>query len=72
MNTRPIPKFMFAEFCAALDAADDDDLPDGAWWQMLEDTAAQFMKTHNLRGCPNSATHRWVEFRSKAQQEPPQ
>jgi hypothetical protein len=63
MSYTPIPKGLLPEFLAELDAADDDDAPDGAWWQILEDTAAEFIRRHKLRGCANSATHQWVRAR---------
>lgn len=65
MNTRPIPARLFEDFCAALDAVNDDDLPDGAWWQMLEDAADEFMRKHRIGGCRNAATHRWVAARGR-------
>jgi hypothetical protein len=59
-----IPKHLFDEFCAALDAANDDDAPDGAWWQMLEDASSAFMRKHRLRGSENSATHEYIQSRA--------
>jgi len=67
--SRPIPSRLLPEFLTALDAADDDDAPDGAWWQMLEDTAAEFMRKHKLRGCENSATFQWVAARFTKKEE---
>lgn len=45
---------------------DHEDLPDGAWFAMLEEAAQQFMDDHKLRGCNNSAVHQYlVAGRSK-------
>ena len=56
----PIPNAMKAEFMSYMDAADDDDAPDGAWFQMLEDAAEAFMAKHKLRGHPNDAAHQYL------------
>jgi hypothetical protein len=61
----PIPKAHLDGFLAALDFADDDDLPDGAWFAVLEDAARSYMKRHKIRGDANSAVHQWVEARSQ-------
>lgn len=63
--SNPIPQHLLPEFLAFMDMADDDDLPDGAWFAFLEENAAEFMKQHRLSGCPNSATHQWVQARSE-------
>lgn len=60
----PIPQRLHDEFLVFMDEADQDDLPDGAWFAFLEEAAAEFMEQHGLRGCPNSATHQWVQARS--------
>ena len=66
----PVPERLLPEFLALLDAADNDDLPDGAWWAVLEETAAVFLVNHNLDSDDaNDAVHQWVGARS---QEAPQ
>lgn len=57
----PIPVSKFPEFLAHMDAADDDDLPDGAWFAVMEETAAAFMRHNRIKGCENSAAHQWVQ-----------
>jgi hypothetical protein len=66
VDTDWLSNVMMPEFLAALDAANDNDLPDGAWWHMLEDAADEFMREHHLRGCRNSATHQWIDARGSA------
>jgi hypothetical protein len=56
----PIPREKFEEFKAVMNAADYDNLPDGAWFQVLEDTAKRFMKSNKLKGCANDATHQYI------------
>ena len=60
----PIPKDQWDAFVDCMDAADNDDLPDGAWFCVLEERAEKFLRDNRLRGCANDATHQWV--RSKA------
>ena len=43
-----IPVRFREEFAAALDAAENPDLPDGAWMQVLVDAAARFIKKKKL------------------------
>lgn len=50
-----IPAHLHDEFMAYMSAHDDDSLPDGAWFQMLEDGAAEFLRSHKLPGHPNDA-----------------
>lgn len=65
----PIPQAKFAAFIAYMDAADNDDLPDGAWFAVMEETAADWMRRNRIKGCENSATHQWVQSCS-AQKDP--
>jgi hypothetical protein len=58
--SNPIPKKLLAEFVAYMDAHNDDDLPDGAWFCVLEDAAKYFMKTNKLRGDRNDAAHQYL------------
>ena len=64
--SRPIPERLLPEFLALLDAADNDDLPDGAWWAVLEEAAAKFLVDHKLsddEAC--DAVHQWVAARTQ-------
>ncbi len=61
----PIPAHLTDEFRGYMDAADDDDAPDGAWFQMLEDAALDFMRLHKLRGDANDAAHQYVRMCSE-------
>lgn len=54
---------MLDEFVAFMGAFDNEDMPDGAWWQMLEDGAEAFFKRHGIKGDPNSAVHQYLEHR---------
>lgn len=61
-----IPQRLFSDFIACMEAADNDDLPDGAWFQVLEDCAESFMKTHHLRGDSNDAAHQYLRHIQEA------
>ena len=58
--SRPIPKRLRDEFVAFMEAHDDNDLPDGAWFARLEEGACEFLETHNLRGDQNDAVHQYL------------
>lgn len=60
MTQNPIPEHLLSEFRGYMEAADDDDAPDGAWFQMLEDAARQFMDDHKVKGCANTAAHQYI------------
>jgi hypothetical protein len=60
--SNPIPPHLIDEFKALMEMADDDDAPDGAWFQMLEDTASDFIDQHELRACPNDAAHQYIDM----------
>lgn len=62
LTQKPIPAHLLSEFRGYMDAADDDDAPDGAWFQMLEDAAHDFMAAHKLRGCANDAAHQYISM----------
>lgn len=65
MSADPIPKRLEAEFLAALDAAENDDLPDGAWLAVLGDAAKSFIEQHSILGAdPHDAVLQWVRARS--------
>lgn len=55
------------ELFGALDAVGDNDLPDGAWWQVLEDTVTYFNKAHGTNYDSNTMAHAWVESRGEKQ-----
>lgn len=65
----PIPAAKFAQFDAAMRAADNDDLSDGAWFAVLEETAKHFMRVNRIKGCCNDATHQWLNNLRAAQAE---
>lgn len=59
-----IPVRLRDEFVAAMDAADDDNLPDGAWFQKLEETAKRFIRRKKLQFIhANDAVHQWVKIK---------
>jgi hypothetical protein len=45
-----------------MNAADDDNMPTGAWFQMLEDAAHEFMRMHKLHGDANDAAHQYIRM----------
>lgn len=45
---------------ASLEAADNDDLPDGAWWQVLEDAVTFFNEAHSTNFDPNDTVHKYL------------
>lgn len=57
----PIPASKMPEFMAAMEAADNDDLPDGAWFAVLEEAAERVMRQHHIKGDRNDAVHQWVQ-----------
>lgn len=62
---KPIPERLKDEFVGYMEAFDIDDLPDGAWFAVLEEGAWKFMKSHKLKGCENTAAHQYLIWRSK-------
>ena len=50
-----IPEHLKDEFLGFMRAANDDSLPDGAWWAKLEDAAEEFMRQHKLGDDANGA-----------------
>ena len=56
----PIPEYKLQEFVEWMRLHDHEDLPDGAWFAVLEESAQQFMDMHNIRGCNNSAAHQYL------------
>ena len=55
-----IPKKFHNEFVLWMAANDMEDLPDGAWWAMLEEAAEEFMKNRQIKGCSNDAVHLYL------------
>ena len=53
------------EFMGFMQAFDNDDLPDGAWWCVLEEGAQKFLDEHKIKYDSNSATHKFLIWRSK-------
>jgi hypothetical protein len=51
------------ELFGALDFNNNDDLPDGAWWQVLEDTVDFFNDANGTNYEPNEMVHQWVQSR---------
>ena len=73
MKKNPIPQWLRPQFFAHMAEHDDDSLPDGAWFQRLEDAALDFMQKNRLMQpwrCTNNATHQYLREKSAA--EPPQ
>jgi len=60
-----IPKHLQDEFIGAMDAANDDDSPDGAWFAMLEDAGERFLRSNKLRGDGNDAAHEYLRLKEK-------
>lgn len=44
------------------DIADNDDLPDGAWWQMMEDTIEM---DKSITDDANDVVHAYLDWKSK-------
>ena len=59
---KPIPPRLHHEFLGYMSASEDDDAPDGAWFQMIEDAAREFMRVHKLRGDANDAAHQYLRL----------
>jgi hypothetical protein len=47
-----------------MDAHDHDELPDGAWFAILETAAESFMEANKIRGDKNDAVHQWLSERT--------
>lgn len=62
-SNNPIPVRLRAEFVGFMAAHDMDELPDGAWFAVLEDAAQTFIDQHKLRhACNNSAAHQYLRL----------
>jgi hypothetical protein len=53
-----------ARLIAALDAANNDDLPDGAWFAVLEDTVEFYNEEHGTDFDPNDTVHQYLRMRN--------
>lgn len=60
-----IPNGLRAEFIGYMESASDDDLPDGAWFQVLEDAAEYFAKLHGLKADANDLVHYYLAEANK-------
>jgi hypothetical protein len=61
----PIPKKLKDEFIGWMEAFDNDDLSDGAWFCVLEEGAEKFMKKFKIKSDDtNSAVHQLLNWRA--------
>ena len=61
-----IPSNKRDEFIGHMDARNDDDAPDGAWFAMLEQAAQEFMTKHNIHwGDGNDGAHYYLRLKEK-------
>ena len=58
----PIPERLHIEFTAYIEMADNESLPDGAWWVALEDACRMFMEQCGIKGDPFEATHQYLRL----------
>lgn len=59
----PIPVRLRAKFKAHMEAHDHEDLPDGAWFAVLEEGAQSFIDKFNLKfACNNCAAHQYLRM----------
>ena len=61
-----IPKRLQDEFIGWMDAGNDvaEEMPDGAWFSILENFATDFCKKHKLKLDENDMVHWWLNNRS--------
>lgn len=69
ISDSPIPYDLQVEFIGYMDAHNDQDAPDGAWFCMLEQGAAAFMFDYNIKGCENSAAHQYLRLVAEDESE---
>lgn len=65
MSRNVIPMRLRERFKAHMAAHDNDDLPDGAWWAVLEEAAQKFLDTHRINKPwqdANSAAHQYIRM----------
>lgn len=58
----PIPEKHHIEFVAFVEPMDDESLPDGAWWAVLEETCGMFMEEYSIEGDPFEAVHQYLRL----------
>lgn len=68
-NTTPVPYALRLEFLGYMDAHNDPDASDGAWFTLLEQAADWFLQEHQLPGCYNSAVHQYLRWVAEDEQE---
>lgn len=64
--SNPVPVRLREKFFSRMDATNNDDLPDGAWWCVLEETAQQFLTQHHLTKPwhdPFEAVHQYLRHK---------
>lgn len=61
----PIPNKYKHEFIGYVTAYDDSSLPDGAWFQIIEDQCSELMFIHKIKGNTNSAAHQLIRWREE-------
>jgi hypothetical protein len=62
-RNNPIPIRLRVQFKSAMDSMNMDDMPDGAWFQILEDTAESFIDKHKLKFAdPIFAMHQYLRM----------
>jgi hypothetical protein len=60
-----LPNHLKDEFLGFMEAHDLDDLPDGAWFAVLEQAAESFIKEHKLKRCDeNDLAHLYLRLHS--------
>lgn len=65
-----VPVRLRDELVAALDSVINWDLPDGAWFQVLEDAAARFIKRKKLCWIrPYDAVTQYLRIKQQQQQQ---
>lgn len=70
-RNNPIPVRLRDKFVAHMDGAEIDDLPDGAYWQVMEEAAQGFIDRHHLRFADaNTAAHQWFRLKGAREVKP--
>jgi len=54
-----------------IDAHDDDDLSDGAWWAVLEDAVRYWNKEHGTELDENDTVHEYLRLQERKQKSLP-
>lgn len=62
-KSKPLPDELMADLEATNDLAED--MPDGAWFAMLEDTVTMYNERTGNGYDPNSAVHKWLNTRQE-------